>query len=159
MGPGLHLDGDRFWHFIRSGAIPPYLAASHRQNEVVVAAVGAAAAAYARGGYTTVLDTIVGPWFLERTIAAALDAEVPVHYVVLRPSYEAAVARATARTGDALRDEGVLAKMYAAFTELGPFEAHVVDTTALTADETAQQVVARVASGASLVDRAAFRLP
>jgi predicted kinase len=63
-GPAVHLHSDDFWHFIRKGAIPPYLPESRKQNEVVMAVLAKAAEGYAQGGYFVVVDGIVGPWFI-----------------------------------------------------------------------------------------------
>ena len=64
IGPAVHLHTDDFWHFIRKGAIPPYLSEAHRQNEVVMAVLAKAAEEYGKGGYFVVVDGIVGPWFM-----------------------------------------------------------------------------------------------
>jgi chloramphenicol 3-O-phosphotransferase len=65
--PAVHLHSDDFWHFIRKGMIPPYLPEAHKQNEVVMTVLAAAAEKYAEGNYFTVLDGVVGPWFLHRS--------------------------------------------------------------------------------------------
>jgi hypothetical protein len=91
--------GGHFHHAIRRGYVPPWRPESEHQNEVVIDATAAAAAAYARGGYLVVVDGIIGPWFLERWLSH-LSNELPVHYIVLRPSEEAAPQRAMDRTGD-----------------------------------------------------------
>lgn len=67
----VHVRGDDFWRFIETGSIPPYLDGSQHQNRVVVSALGAAAAAYAAGGYFTVLDAVVGPWLLPHVVQQA----------------------------------------------------------------------------------------
>jgi hypothetical protein len=38
----VHLHSDDFWHFIKKGAIPPYLPESRKQNEVVMAVLAKA---------------------------------------------------------------------------------------------------------------------
>jgi chloramphenicol 3-O-phosphotransferase len=58
--PAVHLHSDDFWHFIKKGAIPPYLPESRNQNEVVMAVLANAAEEYAKGGYFVVVDGIVG---------------------------------------------------------------------------------------------------
>ena len=63
--PAVHLHSDDFWHFIRKGMIPPYLPEAHKQNEVIMTVLAAAAEKYAEGNYFTVLDGVVGPWFLQ----------------------------------------------------------------------------------------------
>ncbi len=74
LDPSVHVHADDFWHFIKRGAIPPYLPSSHRQNEVVVGVLAAAAFGYAAGGYHVICDGIVGPWFLPPFRAGAVAA-------------------------------------------------------------------------------------
>jgi predicted kinase len=89
----VHLPADDFWHFIRSGAIPPYLPQANQQNAVVIAALARAAAAYTGGGYHVIVDGIVGPWFIERFCASAGFTSVPIHYLILRPNEATTVQR------------------------------------------------------------------
>lgn len=138
--PAVHLRGDDFWHVIAGGPVPPYLPEAHTQNEVVVTAVAAAAAAYAAGGYFTVLDTIVVPWFLERVRAEADRRHVAMAYVVLRPSLQVVLARARRD----LLDSDPLRAMHAAFADLGPHEAAVIDSSSQSPEETAEAVWARL---------------
>jgi predicted kinase len=76
LDPSVHVYSDDFWHCIKRGAIPPYLPSSHRQNEVVVGVLAAAAFGYAAGGYHVVCDGIVGPWFLPPFRDQARDRHV-----------------------------------------------------------------------------------
>lgn len=149
---GVHLRGDDFWHYIERGWIAPYLHGSHRQNEVVTTALGAAAAEFAAGGYLTVLETIVGPWLLGHAVAAARARRVPVFYVVLRPSPDVAMARAEARAAGALREAAPVRKMYEAFANLGPFEQYVIDSSLQTPAETAAEVLARLRERTAVLD-------
>ncbi len=64
------VEGDAFFRFVRSGAIDPWLPGSDAQNLVVTRAVAAAAGRFSKGGFDTVYDGVVGPWFLA-TFAAA----------------------------------------------------------------------------------------
>jgi MoxR-like ATPase len=50
---------DEFFHFIRKGHIAPFLPDAAPQNEVVAGVLAAAAASFASGGYTVILDGIV----------------------------------------------------------------------------------------------------
>lgn len=142
--PKVHLHADDFWHVIRHGAIPPYLPEAHGQNAVVMEALARAAAAYAAGGYFVVLDGIVGPWFLAPF--RAIDA--PVHYVVLRPSLEAAVARCQARGGDTLTDAATIAELHRQFASLGALEKHVLAVDGCTREEARLAVADAVRGGA-----------
>ncbi|HET6737421.1 MAG TPA: AAA family ATPase, partial [Kribbella sp.] len=72
-GPTMHLTTDEFYRGIRTGFVAPYLPGAGHQNEVVVAAIVATVAAYARGGYDVVVDGVIGPWFLAPFRAAAAE--------------------------------------------------------------------------------------
>jgi len=143
--PGVHLHADDFWHVIRTGAVPPYLPEAHRQNGVVITALGRAAAAYAAGGYRVIVDGVIGPWFLDRFRAAAGHQEL--HYVVLRPDEATTLARATGRGAGALVDVEPVLTLHRQFADLGPYERHAVDSTALDARATADEVHAGLTAG------------
>jgi predicted ABC-type ATPase len=62
----VHVESDRFFHFIESGYIEPWRPESHEQNTTVMQIVADAAAGYATADYTTVVDGIFSPrWFFE----------------------------------------------------------------------------------------------
>lgn len=153
----VHMHTDDFWHVIVSGAIPPYLPESDAQNQTVMTAIERAAASYAAGGFTTVVDGIIGPWMLPHFLApAGADArERPrLHYVVLRPSRDEALRRAQARTSpDALVDAGPITQLWDQFADLGDLEPHVIDTTAQRPDETLAAVRRAIDGGAFLLRR------
>lgn len=122
--PAVHLHADDFWHFIKNGAIAPYLPEAHGQNAVVMDVLVSTVQAYARGGYFVILDGIIGPWFLPpfRTLA------LPLHYVVLRPPLAEAIERCRLRGGDTLTDPGPITALHRQFSALGPLEHHVIAT-------------------------------
>jgi adenylate kinase family enzyme len=138
--PTVHLHTDSFYAWIKTGFVPPYLPAAQQQNEVVTRVIACAAAEYALGGYDVVLDGIIGPWFLAPFRDAARRHALRLTYVVLRPSLDETLARATARTGTALTDVEPVTGMYGAFSDLGDLEDRVLDTTGQTAEETAAAV-------------------
>lgn len=139
----VHLHGDDFWAVIKQGGVAPYEPESQRQNEVVVSAIAAAAAVYAAGGYTVVVDGIIGPWFLER-FRTGVPRNVQLHYIVLRPTIDVARSRAIGRT-EGLVDETPIRHMYEEFaSRLGSLESHVIDSSTLTPEETADIVVSAV---------------
>jgi adenylate kinase family enzyme len=133
----VHLHSDDFWHYIRQGRIAPYRPEAHRQNRVVMDALARAAYAYAAGGYRVVCDGIVGPWFIDVFRAAA---DVPLHYVILRPDEETTLRRATGRGGDALTAPEPITALHRQFSGIGPYEGHVLDSTRLTAWDTADAI-------------------
>ncbi|MGH9214077.1 MAG: AAA family ATPase [Acidimicrobiales bacterium] len=120
----VRVDGDSFFGFLASGALDPWLAASHDQNTVVTKAAAAAAGAFARGGYTTVYDGVVGPWFLS-TFAAATHLD-HLDYVILLPSVETCVRRVVTRRDHGFTDEPAARKMHAEFAGAPIGERHVL---------------------------------
>jgi len=150
--PTVNLTTDVFYRSIATGFVPPYLAGSQRQNEVVADAIVGAASAYARGGYDVVLDGVVGPWFLPAFRAAGTREGWDLAYVVLRPDLDATLARATGRADAELREPAAVRSMHAAFGDLGDLEAHARDTTTEEPADTAAAVRAALDGGA-------FRLP
>lgn len=136
----VHLHTDDFWKVIVSGGIAPYLPESDSQNQTVMTVIRQAAWAYAAGGYTTVVDGIIGPWMLPhfRTPDSVDGPAAPrLHYLVLRPSRQEALRRAQARTDpDALVEEGPVTGLWDQFADLGVLERHVLDTTDQRPDET-----------------------
>jgi len=132
---GVFLRGDDLWAAIRSGFVEPWLPEAEHQNSVVIDAMAAACARFADGGYTVVLDAVVGPWYLERLVDGLRPAGVPTYYAVLRPDEATAVERATGRADHSFTDPEPVRQMYREFAHLGALESHVVDTTTLSPAE------------------------
>ncbi|MDD9380911.1 AAA family ATPase [Streptomyces sp. ZAF1911] len=141
LSPSVHLHTDDFYAAVKQGALAPYLPEAHAQNATVTGVIARAAAGYAAGGYHTVVDGVIGPWFLEAYEEAAKAAAVGLTYVVLRPDRETALARGTSRSQHPLTDPDILGQIYDGFADLGPYEKNVLDSTALTAEETAEAVL------------------
>jgi hypothetical protein len=139
----VHLHSDDFWHFIRRGAIPPYLPEAHKQNEVVMGVLAQAAEGYAKGNYFVVVDGIVGPWFIHPFRRLGL----PLHYIVLRPALDAAIEHCRYRGGDTLADSEVISALHKQFLMLDEFENYVIETIGQTRDDTLAAVQAGLVSG------------
>lgn len=147
--PTVHLHTDSLYAWIKTGLIEPYLPESAKQNEVVLEAITAAAAAYASGGYDVVLDGVIGPWFVDRYRERAADAGIELSYVVLAAPLDVTLRRAAERQGaERLRDPGPITTMHAAFADLGRWSAHVVLTGDRTAEEIAADLRSRLPAGA-----------
>jgi hypothetical protein len=84
-----HLKSDRFLHPIRSGYVQPWKPESHEQNRVVMGIVAAPAAAYAAGGYFTIMDGIVLPTWFFKALGDALGGQ-SVAYSCSEPRYASA---------------------------------------------------------------------
>jgi len=132
---GVLLRGDDLWAAIRSGFVDPWLPEAEHQNSTVIDAMAAACARFADGGYTVVLDAVVGPWYLERLIDGLRPAGVHTYYVVLRPDEETAVSRATGREDHSFTEPEPVRQMYREFAHLGALESHVIDTTSFSPAE------------------------
>lgn len=148
-GKGVHLHTDDFWHYIVSGAIPPYDPASETQNRTVMDVIAGAAYAYALGGFITVIDGIIGPWMLDHfRIRATQHPDLPLDYVVLRPQRAITLQRAQARTApSALTDEAPILSMWDQFADLGEFDNHVLDTSSEAEEHSARRVADALRGG------------
>lgn len=142
---GVHLETDAFFHFVAGGHVEPWRPESHAQNVTVMAAVAAAAASYADGGYLTVVEGIISPrWFLEPLRDALRHRGHAVSYAVLRPSLETCLARAAGRAGAdrQLHDPDVIAQLWHDFDDLGPYARNVIAPDANGDDEGGAQATA-----------------
>jgi predicted ABC-type ATPase len=118
------IEGDAFFAFVASGAIPPWLPESHAQNEVVTRAAALATAAFVTGGYTVVYDGVIGPWFLPTfATATGLDS---LHYVILLPSVDRCVERVATRNGHGFTDEPATRHMHNQFARAEIDRRHVL---------------------------------
>ena len=142
--PKVHVHSDDFWGNIKHGHIPPWLPESDEQNRMVMQIAADVSASYARKNYFVALDGVVRPWWLPAFEALGL----PLHYLVLRPPVEEAIARCLARGGDSLTDPTVVADLHRQFADLGAYKSHVLDTAGLDRAATLEAVIAAIASGA-----------
>ncbi|WP_249644185.1 AAA family ATPase [Nocardia sputi] len=138
--PAVHVTPDLFYRSIRTGFVLPYLPEAQRQNEVVVDAIVATVATFARGGYDVVVDGIVGPWFLPPFRAAAERDGLALSYVVLRPDLDITLSRAQRRADHELKDIDAITGLYTAFERLGDLDRHAIDTGHHDAERTAAEV-------------------
>jgi len=143
----VHLHSDDFWRYIQRARIAPYLPQAHRQNQIVIGALAQAAFAYAAGGYQVICDGIIGPWFIDVFRAAAATHSIPLHYVILLPDQATALHRAVSRGDHALTDPEPIRSLHHQFTDVGAFERHVLDSSQLGAQATADAVLRGLAEG------------
>jgi hypothetical protein len=148
------VESDWFWTAIVNGHIPPWEAAADEQNRVMIRSTLATAARLSEGGYFTVVDGIIGPWHLDLVRDELASRGLSATYVVLRPGFDACLARAQGRVGDersvghpALTDEGPIRHMWQQFERLGAYERCVIDNTDSGAAETADVVVGWLSEG------------
>jgi gluconate kinase len=125
-GPSALIEGDQFFAFLARDAIEPWLPESHDQNSVVMSAAASASGRFTKGGFFTVYDGVVGPWFLD-TLGTATGLE-ELDYVVLMPSAETCVQRVLTRAGHGFRDEEATRKMHDEFAGATVDARHVLAT-------------------------------
>lgn len=141
-----HVLGDHFFRYIRSDWKDPSLPGSEDQNDIVTRISVAAAAAYSNHGYTTMLDGIYGPWFLEAVQAAAGDTEL--HYIVLRADLATSLERAVGREDEPTTEE-LVRRMHGHFDQLAQYERFVIDTTSTTPEQACAEALRRIEAGES----------
>jgi thymidylate kinase len=142
FAPSIVLEADALWAHVVRGFVEPWEAESAEQNRALVGASLAAAARLTSSGYATVLSGHIGPWFIDLLNHELAPLRTSVVYMVLRPSLEDCLARCAKRHSDsrhagALGDETVIRQLYQSYSNLEGFERHVIDTSGLTAAETA----------------------
>jgi cytidylate kinase len=96
LEPSAVIEGDHFFNYLRRGRIPPWQPESHQQNTDVTAIMARTAAGYADAGWATVLEGILGPWFLH-VIQRALPEPADVHYAMLQASLDRCLDRVNQR--------------------------------------------------------------
>jgi hypothetical protein len=107
-------------------------------------AVASAAAAYADGGYMTVVDGIISPrWFLEPLRGALSARGIAVSYAILRPTLATCIARTASRPRDELSNPDVITQLWNDFAHIDGLERHVVELDGLGPEPVARTVSSR----------------
>jgi len=136
----VHIEVDDFWQYIRKGYIQPWEGGggAGNQNETVVKSVAASAKIYVKGGYEVFVAGTIGPWFIKPWLKMARKG-IDVRYVVLRPSEETNVLRATERMQREFfpLNAEIVRDLWNSFADLGIYEPNAVDTTGQTAEDNA----------------------
>jgi DNA polymerase III delta prime subunit len=146
---GAHVEADSFFRFVCGGYVEPWRPGSHPQNVIVMHAVAAAAATYADGGYTTVVEGIISPkWFLVPLSEALAAAGHSVSYAILRPTLQTCIARAAARSGSELSNPEVIAHLWSDFADVGRLGTRVIDVEDVGPGQVANFVIGRYRAGA-----------
>jgi predicted kinase len=146
---GLHIPSDIFYTF-PAYPISPYRPAALEQNTAIIAAVTRTSATFASKGYDVILDGIFGPWFLPVIAGELRPTGLAVHYVVLTAPLEIALRRVQAHIGH--EKDHVVHLMYAAFSDLGPYAKHAVDTASRDADAVAAELGQMLERGDFILD-------
>ena len=156
VSPSVLVEGDRFFGFLASGVIPPWLPESNEQNHITVEACALATGRFVRGGYSTLFDGVIGPWFLPTFVGAlglaSPDPEWPVDYVILMPTVEQCVAHVRERVGHGFTDEAATRTMHGEFAAAPIDRRHVLVPGAMSAADVVAEIDSRRRSGSLRVD-------
>jgi chloramphenicol 3-O-phosphotransferase len=134
--PLIAIEGDRFWPFF----VKPRKGDRRENFRLLMRSMTAAAVPFAKEGYDVLLDFSVPPPFL-RTARAILK-DIPLAYIMLRPSLEVCAARARDRA------EGKIANYDTGFYELfAGLDPHVIAEDELDAKSVAAKIRDGVAAG------------
>jgi adenylylsulfate kinase-like enzyme len=143
------IGSDWFWTTVVNGSIDPWLPDTNAQNEAMLRSAFATASRLSWAGYFTVVEGIIGPWFLGAAREELSDLGGELSYVVLRPPLETCLQRAVDRLVEpehahALSDEDPISHLYEQFSALGIYEGNVVDNTGGPAEETATSLAREI---------------
>jgi AAA domain-containing protein len=138
------IEGDKFWFFIAKGDKRP----REKKFKMVMSAMTAAALPYAASDYETILDFSIPPWFLDTARRIAKVRDVPLDYVVLRPSEAVCAVRAAGRAEGTITDYAPYRELYLTFDIA---DRHLIQDDA----SDAKSLAARIRKG---LDAGQFRL-
>jgi hypothetical protein len=111
--PSAIVSGDDVFSCLVRGAIEPWRPGSEPQNDVVIEAAATYAGVFAKGGWATVYDGVVGPWYLGAFArATGLDR---LDYAILMPSLERCVRRVLGRLDHGFRNERAARDLHTQF--------------------------------------------
>ena len=143
--PVANIEGDKFWFFLAKGADG---LGKHKNFKVIMTAMTAAAVPYAMAGCEVILDFSIPPWFLDTVRKIAKVREVPLDFVVIKPSEAVCAARAGARTEGAIADYAQYREFYKDFEGV---DRHTIEDDV----SDAAAIAARIRKG---LDEGKFRL-
>lgn len=137
--PVAFIEGDRFWKFI----VKPDARERHQNFRTIIRSMTAACIPFARSDFQVVLDFAIPPAMLD-TLRATVK-EIPLHYVLLRPSIETCALRAAGRNAGKIADYESLRGFYTLFVGEGAGDA-LSDETA-SPEALAAQIISGLTAG------------
>jgi adenylate kinase family enzyme len=113
-GPAVYIEGDTFWSFVVKRSVD---AKNIKNFKMIMTSMVAAAVPYALYGNEVILDFSIPPWFLDTAQAVVKVKDVPLDFVVLRPSLAVCVERSAGRAEGAIADYAPYRDLYSSFDE------------------------------------------
>ena len=146
--PSAVVAGDTFFGILRRGAIEPWREDASDQNTRITRVQAATAARYRDEGYSTVFDSVLGPWFVPEFRAVA----GPFDYAVLLPDVEMCLARVRRRHGHPFTNETATRSLHDQFVAAPLDVRHVFDSGRRTAAELAVAIEVARSAGRLRID-------
>jgi chloramphenicol 3-O-phosphotransferase len=112
--PTVYIEGDTFWKFIPKNALRRKRAVHFK---MIMTSMTAAAMPYALYGYDAIVDFSIPPWFLDTVRKMVAAREIPVDYVVIRPSETICADRAAQRAEGTVPNYAPYHDLYTSFDE------------------------------------------
>jgi chloramphenicol 3-O-phosphotransferase len=117
-GPLTYIEGDTFWSYIKKPK-----GEDRRENfRIIMRAMTAAALPFARSGYDVLIDFSIPPEFLKT--ARVILKDIPLDFVLLRPSQAVCAARAASRAQGKILDYASYGDFYALFDGMDRYAIH-----------------------------------
>jgi adenylate kinase family enzyme len=111
-GPVACIEGDKFWSFFAKG----YDGDERNKNFItIMVSMTTSSLAFVRAGYQVIIDFSIPPGFLATAFKITSERNIPLDYVVIRPSEKVCAERAAARTEGAVPNYAVYKGFYALF--------------------------------------------
>lgn len=136
------IETDHFFEYLTE-PVDPSTSAAKAQNETVISAYTEATNAYRKGGYTVILEGVIGPWLFP-ILVPTLGR---FNYFLLHTSLDTVRKRVSSRSSKQV-SLGKVARMHPQFEKvLADYGNHVIDTENSTPDAVAMKILAKIEDG------------
>jgi chloramphenicol 3-O-phosphotransferase len=133
-GAFVYIEGDEFWKFIREDGGKK----GFDNFKATMSAMLLSSIAYARNGYEVLLDFSIPPWYMNKASELVKKRNIPLNYVVVRPSMEICAQRAATRQHGAIPEYlEQHVRLYESFNEV---EQYIIDENEASAKAIAQRI-------------------
>lgn len=149
----VHLETDDVYAWIRMGFVSPWKSGALGQNLMVSRAAARAASAFVQKQFGVFIDGVIGRSHLAVYLEELRSCRVPIHFAVLRPDMHEAMRRSHNREKHVpeAEDAEMFRRVYTVFDDEAALPGVTIDTTQLSALETADRVMDACGRGGALV--------
>ena len=136
------IETDHFFDYLND-PIDPSISAAKAQNETVISAYAAATNAYRKGGYTVILEGVIGPWLFPILVPVLGRFD----YFLLHTTLDTVKRRVASRSSTHL-SVGKVERMHPQFENaLSSVALHVIDTEHSGPADVAMMILKKVEEG------------